>query len=715
MAPTETHRKGGREKHSHPRGDQRTNSTRCRPSWRDPNPTPIERLLAERASLCWFIVNRYENAYANAKRMDASLKRISNIARSTKLMLDSSRRSGRWLKSASWRCQPSKSTSPGIKSTWRRPDHERTGDRPRLPTNSGPSTSLAGAESDGAGLADCESEAVAGWSGDDPEFIAALNRAKSYRTERLRADVRSLASDAMATLRELVSGPDVAPSVRLRASLAILQAANALKAEDAGPKTAEGVQAKIAHERLLNRLGGDRFVGATDWLTANGRAHKIRYKIRNVAARILTNSQSDRQAAWNRPHRIAGSRRLIDRNSLKSHPGGYTDPIQQTSALRSQEAGMTDQAKPVSRPWRRFLRFSVRGMIVLVIVIAGCLGWIARSARNQRQAIAAIIKMNGEVAYVDNSRTYPAPRNLIGHWLGINEVFSGVSVRLTLKEGMDQDLALARVGDLTNLQSLSFVGGPIQDSAIEKIGRANNLKWLRIQSAPLTRVGFRHLAQYKNLEYLFLYDIEIPEGALEHFGALASLKTLEMHQCWRVDKGFAEMQAPPRLATLRIRYAPLSDTGLKHIVRLPNLTELSLEDVRVTDAGMASLQGLSQLTELRLKSDDLTDAALACLVSLHTIRRLSIDVPRITDAGAEHLAQLTNLESLKFTRERLTDAGIMKLKPLKKLALLNIGRTGITEDGASELQKELPKLVEITRGTRVSSVPRLPRAKTAGR
>jgi hypothetical protein len=31
-----------------------------------PNPTPIERLLAERASLCWFIVHWYENAYANA-------------------------------------------------------------------------------------------------------------------------------------------------------------------------------------------------------------------------------------------------------------------------------------------------------------------------------------------------------------------------------------------------------------------------------------------------------------------------------------------------------------------------------------------------------------------------------------------------------------------------------------------------------------------------
>jgi hypothetical protein len=37
-----------------------------------PNPTPIERLLAERASLCWFIVHWYENAYANASGWNIS-------------------------------------------------------------------------------------------------------------------------------------------------------------------------------------------------------------------------------------------------------------------------------------------------------------------------------------------------------------------------------------------------------------------------------------------------------------------------------------------------------------------------------------------------------------------------------------------------------------------------------------------------------------------
>ena len=37
-----------------------------------PNPTPIERMLAERASLCWHIVNLYENAYANASGWNIS-------------------------------------------------------------------------------------------------------------------------------------------------------------------------------------------------------------------------------------------------------------------------------------------------------------------------------------------------------------------------------------------------------------------------------------------------------------------------------------------------------------------------------------------------------------------------------------------------------------------------------------------------------------------
>jgi hypothetical protein len=97
---------------------------------------------------------------------------------------------------------------------------------------------------------------VVGWLDSDAGFVAGLNRAKTYRAERLRADVRSLASEAVATLRELVSGPDVPPAVRLRASLAILEAADAMKAETIGSTSARGVQTSMDHRRLLESLGG---------------------------------------------------------------------------------------------------------------------------------------------------------------------------------------------------------------------------------------------------------------------------------------------------------------------------------------------------------------------------------------------------------------------------------------------------------------------------
>ena len=53
----------------------------------------------------------------------------------------------------------------------------------------------------------------------------------------------------------------------------------------------------------------------------------------------------------------------------------------------------------VSRPWRRFLRFSVRGLIVVVLAIGGCLGWVDRSAGIQREAVARIRGAGGFVFY----------------------------------------------------------------------------------------------------------------------------------------------------------------------------------------------------------------------------------------------------------------------------------------------------------------------------
>jgi hypothetical protein len=65
-----------------------------------------------------------------------------------------------------------------------------------------------------------------------------------------------LASEALATLREMISDPDAPPAVRLRAALAVLGAADAIAAEEIGPTSAENVRAKIEHDEFIESLGG---------------------------------------------------------------------------------------------------------------------------------------------------------------------------------------------------------------------------------------------------------------------------------------------------------------------------------------------------------------------------------------------------------------------------------------------------------------------------
>jgi hypothetical protein len=47
-------------------------------------------------------------------------------------------------------------------------------------------------------------------------------------------------------------------------------------------------------------------------------------------------------------------------------------------------------AEPVLFRWQRFLRLRVRGLIVVMLVMGAGLGWLVRTARVQRDAVAAI-------------------------------------------------------------------------------------------------------------------------------------------------------------------------------------------------------------------------------------------------------------------------------------------------------------------------------------
>jgi hypothetical protein len=102
------------------------------------------------------------------------------------------------------------------------------------------------------------------------------------------------------------------------------------------------------------------------------------------------------------------------------------------------DAGISDQAKPISRPWQRFLRFSVRGMIVVVLVICGSLGWMVRSARIQREAVPAKPERGSNAARVAQTSLKPGPASTADRDLSVLEAV--LKDLMTWPDGPFEDL-----------------------------------------------------------------------------------------------------------------------------------------------------------------------------------------------------------------------------------------------------------------------------------
>ena len=65
------------------------------------------------------------------------------------------------------------------------------------------------------------------------------------------------------------------------------------------------------------------------------------------------------------------------------------------------------------RPWWRRARLSIRGLMVLVLVIGAGLGWFIRRAAVQRDAAKAIVAAGGSVRYDFAERRVPLGRGAL--------------------------------------------------------------------------------------------------------------------------------------------------------------------------------------------------------------------------------------------------------------------------------------------------------------
>jgi hypothetical protein len=212
---------------------------------------------------------------------------------------------------------------------------------------------------------------------------------------------------------------------------------------------------------------------------------------------------------------------------------------------------------PIKTKPRRWFRFRLRTLLVMVTLLSVLLGWVGRELdqrRGQKSAIAWVEGMGGHVNFFHSFS--PDERNW---WEKTKEKWFGERVR-------DVFLWEIKVSDLSPLKELK------------------NLEKLYLSYTKV--VDLSPLSELKNLEQLFLGDTQVSD-----LSPLAELKKLEM---------------------LFLGNTQLTD--LSPLVELYHLEELDLNNTQVSDLSpLAELKNLEslRLTGIKVSAEQVEELRLA--------------------------------------------------------------------------------------------------------
>ena len=214
---------------------------------------------------------------------------------------------------------------------------------------------------------------------------------------------------------------------------------------------------------------------------------------------------------------------------------------------------------PLPATWPRWLRLSVRGLIVLVLIVGGWLGWVVRHAQIQREALNALDEaINGELEcgweFPNGATTRDScsgPRWLVDS-IGI-DYFGRITSLGFWESPADEDLIhVARLGSVEDLG----LGGAwrITDSGLRHLAGLTNLRWLYLAKTQVSDAGLVYLKNLSSLEELDLSETRITDDGLVHLEGLVSLRELDISNTDVTAAGVGKLQeAMPALKIRALR------------------------------------------------------------------------------------------------------------------------------------------------------------------
>ena len=215
----------------------------------------------------------------------------------------------------------------------------------------------------------------------------------------------------------------------------------------------------------------------------------------------------------------------------------------------------TDQPKPR----RRFFRYSLRTLMLVVTVFCVWLGVTAKRAQDQRQAVVAIYKLGGRVLYDHQiEESDPPGPAWLRQLIGVEYFFNVARVYLRKPDYHGRNSATRKRFTDADLEHLT---GLVRD-----LKRFSELQFLDLRYTQVTDEGLMHLKGLTNLLRLYLDDTQV------------------------TDAGLVRLKELTKLQFLFLTDNQVTDEGLVHLKGLTNLRWLLLGNTQVTDEGVQKLQ-----------------------------------------------------------------------------------------------------------------------------
>ena len=385
------------------------------------------------------------------------------------------------------------------------------------------------------------------------------------------------------------------------------------------------------------------------------------------------------------------------------------------------------------RPRRRWLQYSLRGILVLMLLSAVGAWWVRNErakVRVQERALEELSKLDpqGQIGVSYNyqhgpdgeyDRTLTKPDN--HPWL-----------RWLFGDGyVDQPRSLAMMGTkftkedarwLRDLPTVEVIQvGEFQESepgALAVLGEMPELRQIDWQNRVIWAEEFAALGKLEKLETIGMMALEMeisPDamreftrnksrlrffsiigrpsfaaGAFKDLHPLPALEDFSLTESTFADQDFSGLTSAP-LVDVSFRNSNISDDALVHFGQIKSLKKFRIAGTLVTDAGLAHLSQMENLEVLGLSTTRVSDAGIEHLVRLPSLTTLDLSNNCITTDGLARVSEIPSLESLHLTRCAISAVGLEHLAKLPNLATLQLADAILGDDDLHPLQS-FPKL-----------------------